>query len=112
MENTLSRDSIIQEVRAEIARLQQVLTLLGEDVVRVQKPVGETATRQISAAGRKRIGAAARARWAKIKAAKTATKVSGNSGAKPRRKMSKAARKRIAAAQKARWAKIKAGKKS
>ena len=30
MENTLSRDRIIQEVQAEIARLQQVLTLLSE----------------------------------------------------------------------------------
>jgi hypothetical protein len=114
MENTLSIEGIIHEVRAEIGRLQQVLALLGDGAVRVQMPVGETtvrATRQISAAGRRRIGAAARERWAKIRAAKTAGKVSGNSGVKPRRKMSAAARKRIAAAQRARWAKIRTAKK-
>ena len=110
----MSIENIAKEVRAEIARLQQVLALLGHDAVRVQKAVGETSarpTRQISAAGRRRIGAAARARWAKIRAAKTAGNVSGNSGVKPRRKMSAGARKKIAAAQKARWAKIRAAKK-
>jgi hypothetical protein len=52
--------------------------------------------RTISAAGRKRIAAAQRARWAKQKQAQ-----------KPKRTMSATARRRIAAAQRARWAKVK-----
>jgi hypothetical protein len=62
----------------------------------------------MSAAGRARVAAAQKARWAKIKAAKP----TGNAPAK-RRKMSAAAKARISAAAKARWAKAKAaGKKS
>ncbi len=69
-----------------------------------------TATRRtISAAGRARIAAAQRARWAKVR---------GNAGQKqnvvsmPKKKtMSAAARKKIAAAQRARWAKVKAAQK-
>jgi hypothetical protein len=95
----LSIENIAREVRAEISRLEQVLALLGESPV----------TRGISAEGRKRIAAATRARWAKIRAEKAAG--TGNSGVKPRRKLSAAGRKRIAAAQKARWAKVRAGKK-
>jgi hypothetical protein len=111
--NTLSRESIVSEVRAEISRLQQVLSLLNDGSVPTTKPVAESTgrlTRQISAAGRARIAAATRARWAKIRAEK-ADKVSGNARVKPRKKMSAAARKRIAATQRARWAKIKAAKK-
>ncbi len=107
MGNTLSVENIVKEVRAEISRLQQVLSLLGEgNVETTARP-----TRQISAAGRKRIAAATRARWAKIRAEKAAGKVSGNSGVKPQRKVSAAARRKMAAAQKARWARVKAAKK-
>ena len=65
--------------------------------------------RHLSAAGRERIAAAQRARWAKVR---------GNAGQKQnvlsmpkKRTMSAAARKRIAAAQRARWAKFRAAKK-
>ena len=69
-----------------------------------------TATRRtISAAGRARIAAAQRARWAKVR---------GNAGQKQnvvsmpkKRTMSAAARRKIAAAQRARWAKVKAAQK-
>jgi hypothetical protein len=118
----LSRENIIQEVQAEIERLQQVLALLGAETghgvsvhsASIQKSVAETTVRpkrQISAAGRARIAAATRARWAKIRAEKATGKVSGNSAVKPQRKVSALARKRMAAAQKARWAKVKAAKK-
>ena len=113
----MSIENIVREVRAEIGRLQQVLALLGPGTVQVQK-ASHVATnagkprRKMSAAGRRRIGAAARARWAKIREAKTAGKVSGNIGVKPRRKMSAAGRKKIAAAQRARWAKVRAEKKA
>jgi hypothetical protein len=65
--------------------------------------------RKISAAGRARIAAAQRARWAKVRT---------NGGQKqkvvsmPKRKtMSAAARRKIAAAQRARWAKVKAAQR-
>jgi hypothetical protein len=62
--------------------------------------------RTISAAGRKRIAAAQRARWAKIKGQKVVS-ISSRKG----RTMSPAARKRIVAAQKARWAKWRKSQK-
>jgi|HubBroStandDraft_1064217.scaffolds.fasta_scaffold227057_1 hypothetical protein len=64
----------------------------------------------MSAAGKARIVAAQKARWARIKAAKPAVKT-----AKPAKKkftMSAAAKAKISAAAKARWAKIKGTKSS
>lgn len=61
---------------------------------------------KISAAGRARIAAAQRARWAKVKGK------SGERATAKKRSMSSAARNRIAAAQRARWAKARAGKKT
>ncbi|HEY6767759.1 MAG TPA: hypothetical protein VI386_23650 [Candidatus Sulfotelmatobacter sp.] len=60
--------------------------------------------RTMSAAGRARISAAQKARWAKVK------KSGGQKNVvtmPKRRTMSAAARKKIAAAQRARWAKVK-----
>jgi hypothetical protein len=65
--------------------------------------------RKMSAAGRAKIAAAARARWAKVKGRKSAAKPIK----KARRKMSAAARAKIAAAARARWKTAKAqGKNS
>lgn len=61
----------------------------------------------MSAAGRARIAAAARARWAKIKAAGGAANLGGSAAPKKKRTMSAAARAKIAAAQRARWARRK-----
>jgi len=68
----------------------------------------------MSAAGRARIAAAQRARWAKVKAQQDGQGVA-KSAEKPvrkKRKMSAAGRARIIAAQKARWAKVRAAKKA
>ncbi len=63
--------------------------------------------RKLSAAGRARIAAAQRARWAKVRDGKR------NVVAMPKRRMmSAAARKKIAAAQRARWARVKAQSKA
>jgi hypothetical protein len=62
-----------------------------------------SAGKTMSAAGRARIAAAQRARWAKVRAGAKDTSV--KSGTK--RIMSAAARRKIAAAQRARWAKVK-----
>ena len=66
-------------------------------------------THKISAAGRARIAAAQRVRWAKARS--NGSKASVVSRPK-KRSLSVAARKKIAAAQRARWAKVKAAKKS
>jgi hypothetical protein len=68
-------------------------------------PTAPARTRTMSASARRKIAAAQKARWAKVKSDKP--------GQKPKRKMSAAGRARIAAAAKARWAKAKAaGRKS
>jgi len=59
--------------------------------------------RTISATGRRKIAAAQRARWAKLKARNVVS-----IAAKPaKRTMSASVRRKIAAAQRARWAKVK-----
>src|ERR1039457_5268562 len=63
--------------------------------------------RKVSAAGRARMAAAQKARWAKRKGNGIAT-----SGKNPRRQMSAAGRARIASAARARWAKAKAAGKN
>jgi hypothetical protein len=77
----------------ELHRVTAVLTAFGKVYMRGSNPT-------IPAPGRKRIAAAQRARWAKIKGQKVVA-ISSRKG----RTMSPAARKRIVAAQKARWAK-------
>jgi hypothetical protein len=63
---------------------------------------------KMSAAGKAKIVAAQKARWAKLKAAKPAVKAPAK-----KRKMSASAKAKISAAAKARWAKVKAaGKKT
>ena len=64
--------------------------------------------RKMSAAGRAAIAAGARARWAKVKAAKGAS--TPKAVAKPKRRLSAAGKARIIAATKARWAKFYAAK--
>jgi hypothetical protein len=67
----LSIESIAQQVKEEISKLTQVLHLLGGTGTKPAKSKAQPkARRTLSAAGRKRIAAAQRARWAKIKAAK------------------------------------------
>ncbi|MGD1214035.1 MAG: hypothetical protein ABR861_03515 [Terriglobales bacterium] len=87
----------------ELHRVTTALVAFGNVYMHGSQPKAAAATRKrrnISAAGRKRIAAAQRARWAKIKGQKVVS-ISARKG----RKMSPAARKRIVAAQKARWAK-------
>ena len=81
---------------SELQRLDTAISALSGHAVTIRR------TRRLSAAGRARIAAAQRARWARAKGRKVV------SIASRRRSMSPAARKRIAAAQKARWAKWRA----
>jgi hypothetical protein len=81
----------------ELHRVTAALTAFGKVYFS-----GVKSKRTMSVAGRKRIAAAQRARWAKQKA--------GSQPARPKRTMSTAARRKIAAAQRARWTKIRARK--
>ena len=63
---------------------------------------------RMSAAARARIGAAQRARWAKLNDKNSQAK---SVAAPKRRPMTAAARRKIAVAQRLRWAKVKAAKK-
>ena len=63
--------------------------------------------RKMSRAGRAKIAAAQKARWARVKGVKPAAKAPAK-----KRKMSAAAKAKISAAAKARWAKAKAAGKT
>jgi hypothetical protein len=93
-------------IKHKIELLQKKLTRL---LASTDGTVALRKRRKLSAAGRARIAAAQRARWAKVKGRKSAAKPVR----KARRKMSAAARAKIAAAARARWKKAKAqGKKT
>ncbi|MGH8025055.1 MAG: hypothetical protein ACRED1_15810 [Limisphaerales bacterium] len=95
----------IESLQAELSRV-----LGGGAAVAAVKAPGKRRTRGMSAAGRARIIAAQKARWAKYHSSKgTATAATGRG---PRRKLSAAARSKIAAAARARWAKAKAAGKT
>jgi|SRR5208337_677983 len=108
--------SVISELQKERKRLEDqlhrvsaALNAFGNVYMHGSQPKAAGATRKsrtISAAGRKRIAAAQRARWATIKGQKVVS-ISARQG----RKMSPAARRRIVAAQKARWAKWRKAQK-
>lgn len=99
------------EIKEQIDSLQDELdTLLsGHETKSTAAPRSGGKGRGMSAAGRARIAAAARARWAKVRAAKGGDQTQSKDGSK-RRKMSAAARKKIAEAAKARWARFRAQK--
>ena len=102
---------VVQQLKKERAQATKVVESLDAALAALNgSSYKRTATRRtISAAGRARIAAAQRARWAKVRA---------NGGQKqnvvsmPKKKtMSASARRKIAAAQRARWAKVKAVQK-
>jgi hypothetical protein len=91
---------MLQEVEAEITKLQRIADVLRGTTSNGSAPRGER--KGMSAAARKKISLAQKARWAK-----RATNGEATGNAKPKRTISIAGRKRIAAAQRARWAKQK-----
>jgi hypothetical protein len=99
--------SVIKTLQQEQLRLVSQLESLTNALSALNGTGNVHPGRTVSAAGRARMAAAQRARWAKVKGRKIV------STAASQRTMSPAARRRIAAAQKARWAQWKAtqGKK-
>ena len=103
---------IVKQLKTERDRVQGELSRLNAALqafvgVYSGSTIPRTKRRKMSAAGRERIAAAQRKRWAKR--ASSNDKVVAS---QPKRTMSAAARKKIAAFQRARWAKLKAGKKA
>jgi hypothetical protein len=111
-ENSMNLAGVVQQLQKE--RDHAARTVQQLDVALAALDGGShgrrTATRRnISAAGRARIAAAQRARWARVR---TKSGQKHNIASMPKKKtMSAAARKKIAAAQRARWAKVKAAQK-
>jgi hypothetical protein len=75
-----------EHTQKQLQRIDEALAALGSS--------SNGSSRTMSAAGRRKISLAQKARWAKHKA-------------KPKRTISAAGRRRIAAAQRARWARFK-----
>jgi len=99
-------------LKDQIAALEKQLAALTSTSTKIAAPKAAQPVKKkggMSAAGKARIAAAQKLRWAKLKAVKTAPKAV--KPVKPaRRKMSAEAKAKIAAAAKARWAKVKAEK--
>ncbi len=99
----------LSELRLERSKIRQQLEKLDEAISALETISGSSTSgrrgkRVISAASRRKMALAQRARWAKVRE-------SSSPGAKPsaslRKPLSIAARRKIAAAQRARWAKQK-----
>jgi hypothetical protein len=102
---------VVEMLKNERDRLSKEMKAIGAALSAFGGAYGKGTARRgvISAAGRARIAAAQRARWAKVKAKGEHANVVTMP---KKRTMSASARRRIAAAQRARWAKVKAAKKS
>src|SRR3989442_11537700 len=98
-------DLAIKGLKAEIAELEVELASISKGVaVGVQTLASKKPRRRLSAAARKAISLAQRARWAKrTRPIALITKKT--------RKLSAAARKKISEASKRRWAKVRADRK-
>jgi hypothetical protein len=102
----MSVQNIIEALDKEIANLTHARTVLaglnGSSVNR--NAIAGNGKRVVSAASRRKMATAQKARWAKQAANGQAI------AARPKRVISAAARRKMAAAQKARWAKFRASK--
>jgi hypothetical protein len=105
MANLTGLTSIVTELRTERSNLVNQLRHVDAALAVLGKLNGgssySAAGHRVSAAARRKMSLAQKARWAKHSAA------NGNA-VKPKRVMSAAARRKIAAAQRARWAKVRA----
>jgi hypothetical protein len=95
---------IVKQLKKERDRVEQQLSGLNAALAAFVNVYGGTGKRKMSAAARRKISLAQKARWAKRAA------TNGTETVKTKRTMSVAARKKIAAAQRARWAKVRKSK--
>lgn len=113
---------IVEELQSKREQLHHELTRVDAAIEALRGVTGGKSTlkavtnlnaaaprRVLSLSARRRIAAAQRARWAKVRGQQKGVAVTT---AIPKRVMSIGARRRIAAAQRARWAKVRAQKKA
>jgi len=96
---------VLKDLQQERDRLNQVIQVIGNLVGRNRTGIRtkpKRLKRRLSAAARRKISLAQKARWAKTRRAAAPTRV---------HTMSRAGRNKIAAAQRARWAKTRAQQK-
>jgi len=115
-----SLTSALQALRAERSRAQLHVEKLDQAISAIESLNGSGTSRNtnqpkriISAASRRKMAQAQKARWMKVRNGSqlVAAAAETNGSAPARRTMSASARRKIAAAQKARWAKFRAAKK-
>jgi septal ring factor EnvC (AmiA/AmiB activator) len=109
----------LRELREKRSRSQAEIDKLDQIISGIESLNGAGAahqtiqpTRIISAASRRKMALAQKARWASLRTKSQPIAVMAKPGSAPKRIMSASARRKIAAAQKARWAKLKAVKKA
>ena len=100
----------LERAKNEVERYGAALLALGSSKLG-SKLGGQRRT--LSAAARRKITLAQKARWAKTRKGSRPAAAAKTTGSAPvKHTISAAGRRKIAAAQKARWAKLKAGKKA
>jgi hypothetical protein len=113
-------NNALQELRAERKQTQSHVEKLDQAISVIESLNGSAAPqnanqppRIISAASRRKMARAQKARWAKARETSQPIAIAKTTGSAPaKRTMSASARKKIAAAQRARWAKLKQQKKA
>ena len=110
--------SALQELRAERSRAQVQLEKLDRAISVIESLNGSGTSRHafhpkriISAASRRKMARAQKARWANVRNESKPVATAKASSAPAKHTMSAAARRKIAAAQRARWAALKAKEK-
>lgn len=103
-----------KQAQAHVEQLDQAISVIeglsGRSNTRISN--GASGGRSLSAAARKRISEAQRARWAQRKKQAGSAASAGPRAVQNRKPLSASARRRIAAAQKARWAKFRSQQKA
>jgi hypothetical protein len=101
----LDTKRMLEEVETEIAKLQRVADALrGTELAQGKALTSRNGGHTMSAAARRKISLAQKARWAQKK--------KPSQEAPTKRTISAASRRKMAAAQRARWAKVKREKKA
>jgi hypothetical protein len=112
-------NNALQELRAERKQAQLQVEKLDQAISVIESLNGSATTRNpnqpsriISAASRRKMARAQKARWRKVKQASQPIALAKTTASAPvKRTMSASARRKIVAAQRARWAKVKAQQK-
>ena len=111
-------ENALQQLREERKQAQSQIEKLDQAISAIESLNGAGASRKsvrpiriVSAASRRRMAAAQKARWAKLRKPPQSVTAGNASAGAPQKHLSLAARRKIAAAQRVRWAKVRAQQK-